>query len=226
MVQGLDRCPNFNPRVRDNLVMRLCAEILQNLPAQARLLDIGCADGDLIEYLEPPHFQLYGVDIVEGFLPVCQTRGYTDVKRANVEESLPYPDSFFDAVVAIEGIEHLRDTDKFLDEICRVLKPKMLLFLTTPNLCYIGNIYFVLRGQQLSFIERPDIRWGHISYYSPDILERQLRNHGFTDITFHPEPYTIPIKTKMKRLLLKLLLSPKFIRKKWGIHLIVTAKKA
>ena len=228
LVGALDNCNGFKPRWAWGAFLRMkaYAEFLQSSPHGTKVLDVGCAEGELIEYLKLPHFKLYGVDKLPEFSQICLSRGYMEAKVADVEKTIPYPDNFFDTAFAGETLEHLLDTDKFLDEVQRVLKPEALFFLTTPNLCYIGNIYFILKGQQLSFIERPDARWGHISYYSPDILKKQLRNHGFTDITFHPEPYAVPIKKKMKRLLLRLFLSPRFVRKRWGIHLVATAKKA
>src|SRR5207248_1308246 len=43
-------------------------------------------------------------------------------------------DASFDAVLSIEGIEHLEDRFAYLREICRVLKPQGTLILTTPNI--------------------------------------------------------------------------------------------
>ena len=48
----------------------------------------------------------------------------------------------------MELIEHLFDTDHFLDEVYRVLKPNGIFVLSTPNLASIHNRIALLLGYQ------------------------------------------------------------------------------
>lgn len=61
-----------------------------------------------------------------------KTEGLT-CARADLNESLPVEDEAADYVICQEGIEHLSDQLRTLEEFNRVLKPGGSLILTTPN---------------------------------------------------------------------------------------------
>lgn len=52
---------------------------------------------------------------------------------ADANQRLPFDDGAFDAMVSIEGIEHLENPSYFLRECARIVKPGGLVFLSTPN---------------------------------------------------------------------------------------------
>ena len=51
----------------------------------------------------------------------------------NMEKPLPFDDSSFDAVISLEGIEHVVEPHTLIKEICRVLKPDGFVVLSLPN---------------------------------------------------------------------------------------------
>ena len=67
---------------------------------------------------------------------------------ADLESRFPYPEEFFDIVHAGEAIEHLYDTDSFVQECRRVLKKGGKLIITTPNTLSLPRriLYFFGRG--------------------------------------------------------------------------------
>jgi SAM-dependent methyltransferase len=58
----------------------------------------------------------------------------------------PFPDGSFDLIIASDVIEHIRDTDTFLSEVARLLKPEGQFFLSTPNYASLFCIAKALRG--------------------------------------------------------------------------------
>lgn len=100
-----------------------------------RALDIGIGFGTyanrLIEYTE----EVVGIDISRENL----TRNRYSNKGGSAEllqmsaESLGFSESSFDLVILIDVIEHLADDQKAISDICRILKPGGLLFVTAPN---------------------------------------------------------------------------------------------
>ena len=53
---------------------------------------------------------------------------------ADMNEPLPFEDGFFDAVVCIDGIEHLENPFKFIRECERILRKDGKLIISTPNI--------------------------------------------------------------------------------------------
>ncbi len=74
---------------------------------------------------------LYGFDL---FPPPDRCAAlYPRQKGGNIENGLPYEDSFFDTVYMGQVIEHLRNPGYALKEISRVLKADGVLIVDTPN---------------------------------------------------------------------------------------------
>ncbi|MCH7759563.1 class I SAM-dependent methyltransferase [Patescibacteria group bacterium] len=51
----------------------------------------------------------------------------------DAEKKIDLADNYFDLVISIETIEHLKGRDRFLQEVIRVLKPAGVFILSTPN---------------------------------------------------------------------------------------------
>jgi ubiquinone/menaquinone biosynthesis C-methylase UbiE len=96
------------------------------VPAEARVLEIGCGVGSL--WLEnrsriPIGWEIFLSDLSAGML--AQARRNLDTSRlaALDAQALPFPDGRFDAVIANHMLYHVPDRPKALAEIRRVLKP-------------------------------------------------------------------------------------------------------
>lgn len=136
-------------RQRKNAYDRNLKNILSCLEEQpdARLLDLGCDDGKWTSRLGEAAgtSQLYGVEIVEERRALAGELGI-DTIPANLNQQLPYEDSYFDIVHANQVIEHLSNTDLFVAEIFRVLKPNGYMIISTENLASWHNIFALILG--------------------------------------------------------------------------------
>jgi len=94
-----------------------------------RVLDLPCGAGSFSRRLHDLGFGVVPADIapVEPFLGERRERVITDANQP-----LPFGCEF-DAVVSIEGIEHLENPSLFLRECARVVKPGGHVFISTPN---------------------------------------------------------------------------------------------
>ena len=146
---------------------------------QKSFLDIGCGKGEFLNYLLDlyPKASLYGVDLYE---KDYHKKGEITYKVADIgEHGIPFDDDFFDIVFAGEVIEHLYDTDRFISEACRVLRPNGILILTTPNASSLGNLMNWFRKTQYYHCDYRTNQNGHIRYYSVRTICSQLSEHGF-----------------------------------------------
>ncbi len=160
--------------------LKRCRDFIEALPSKGRFLDVGCTQGGLLEWARSRGWDAYGTDINPANIEQCRTRGLNVEWCDLAAQALPWPDGHFDFVFAWEIIEHLVDTDRFIEDVHRVLKPKGAAIITTPNLASFGNRLRLLFGRypewmDYSLKEGP----GHVRYYTPRILKRQLESHRF-----------------------------------------------
>ena len=102
---------------------------------QLQILDIGCGTGAMLDELKP-FGEVIGADFSPEALQFCVTRGapgevQKKLARADVRR-LPFADSTFDVVTAMDIIEHIDDDKTASSEIFRVLKPGGRLLVTVP----------------------------------------------------------------------------------------------
>src|SRR5881397_620299 len=100
------------------------------LPPVARLLDAPCGAGALAAALRERGYRVFAADVDAA----AAARLGDALTIADLSQPFPWPDRFFDAVLSVEGIEHLENRHAYLRELCRVLEPSGTLVLTTPNI--------------------------------------------------------------------------------------------
>lgn len=86
-----------------------------------RVLDLGCGDGALLEYLRN-HKQVKGrgIELSESGVLACVRRGLS-VRQGNLQEGLAdYPDQSFDAVILSQTLPFLDNPAMILNEMLRV----------------------------------------------------------------------------------------------------------
>lgn len=99
-------------------------EILNHLPAGARVLDVGSGAGSFSELGYP--FLVVRVDLNR---PARGTRCFVQADAAR----LPFPNRTFDAVVLNNSLEHFIEMKQALQELGRVVKPEGAAFVSVPD---------------------------------------------------------------------------------------------
>lgn len=112
-----------------NRTLQLVQQYLPKL-AGLKILDLPSGAGLLSKHLAELGADATPMDI-ELVEPFHADRSKLVLGDANLK--LPFPDGHFDAVVTIEGIEHLENPSFFLRECARVTRPGGWVFLSTPN---------------------------------------------------------------------------------------------
>lgn len=104
-------------------------------PPGARALDIGCGAGFLSNPLAAAGFDVVGLDASAESLAVAARHdptGRVHYQRGNALQ-LPFPDASFDAVCAMDFLEHVEDPARAIAQAARVLRPGGLFFFHTFN---------------------------------------------------------------------------------------------
>ena len=108
---------------------------LANLAADSgkpggRILEVSCGDGRILAALKAKGFAVTGTNFGDypDFPADIPVRN-----GVNLLEGLPFEDETFDAVIAMEVIEHIENHRKAIAEMARVLRPGGRMILTFPN---------------------------------------------------------------------------------------------
>lgn len=145
------RVNSFSGRIYERAAAENKRAIMQLMPAQpgAVLLDVGCADGTDAVRLAclVGAAQTIGLELADRFIEAARARGI-DVRQADITEPWPLDDSSVDVIHSNQVIEHLADTDHFMREIRRVLRPDGYAIVSTNNLASWHNVLALVLGWQ------------------------------------------------------------------------------
>jgi 2-polyprenyl-3-methyl-5-hydroxy-6-metoxy-1,4-benzoquinol methylase len=152
--------------------------LVAHLPRDARILELGCGAGELLDFLRQQGFtKAEGVDLSPEYVASAQRKGLS-ARVVDAREALLKADPGLDCVIAIEFVEHF-SMEELLDLLHQVmvkLRPGGRLILRTPN----GGA--LLGGHSIY----SDVT--HVTIFSPASLYQTLRLAGFDEITIRDCP--------------------------------------
>ena len=94
-----------------------------------KVLEIGPGTGILLLELKKKGFSVVGIDIN----PALGRKAGLKIKKGDINKGLPFKNSSFDIVIALEVLEHTFDPFFVIKEIKRVLKPNGYAIISMPN---------------------------------------------------------------------------------------------
>lgn len=112
----------------------------------SRVLDVGCGDGSLIEYLQEHRgCSVVGIEISPDGVTECLARGLT-VIQADLEGGLTdLPDGEFDFVVVSQTLQEVRNIPLLVREVMRVGRKAIISY---PNFAHLtSRLRLALRGR-------------------------------------------------------------------------------
>ncbi len=160
--------------------------ILSQLKEKSTVLDIGCGGGFLTNKLAKAGHQVTGVDLSFPSLEIAKKQDATaSVAYYEADAySLPFEENEFDAVCAMDLLEHVKEPWRVIEEAARVLRPGGLFFFHTFNrtaLSYIvaikGVEWFVRNVPQAMHLHRYFIKPKELNRYCSEVglVVKQLR---------------------------------------------------
>lgn len=160
--------------------------------SDCRLLDFGCNTGFLVGELQKLGINAFGIDMSKGAIEFGVKRGTKNLFLG--EGCALFEDNYFDVVLALDVIEHIKDHEGVIKDMCRVLRPGGILVIMVPAFMFMWGIQ--------------DEVAHHFRRYSKSELKNLALSNGFEmcRITFFNFFMFIPIVTVR---LLQRIIKPK-----------------
>ncbi|PKL17132.1 MAG: methionine biosynthesis protein MetW [Spirochaetae bacterium HGW-Spirochaetae-5] len=137
--------------------------VLDEIPEQAKVLDLGCGDGSLLVMLqEKKKVKGFGVEISEEGVSLCVEKGLY-CYQADIDDGLSdYKDNSFDYVILNQTIQNTKRPDYVINEVLRIGKKAIISF---PNFAYISTRSYLMFKGTMPVNELLPYEW----YESPNI---------------------------------------------------------
>lgn len=112
---------------------------------QSHVLDLGCGDGVMLEYLQTDKQCIgYGIEIDDAKIPACVSRNVSVIQR-DLEAGLSiFADNSFDTVLCLSALQMMKNVEGILRDIARVGREAIVSF---PNFAYWPHRISLLRGR-------------------------------------------------------------------------------
>lgn len=151
-MSGVGGAPALGGRTRVDL--QLIAELV---PDGARVLDVGCGDGQLLYLLtHTKGADARGIEINRDRVTACLAQGLSVIQGDAEAELFNYPDKAFDCVVLSQTLQAVHDPKAMLETLLRIGRRAVV---SITNGGYWRNrLDFLLCGRT-PFNIHPDERW-------------------------------------------------------------------
>ena len=112
------------------------------------LVDVGCGNGVLWGFVDGMFDRYIGVDLVR----YNSFPGEAEFHEADLNVTIPLPDSMAEVIAAVETVEHLENPRRFMRELVRIAKPGGWVVVTTPNqLSFLSLATLLVKNRFESF---------------------------------------------------------------------------
>jgi 2-polyprenyl-6-hydroxyphenyl methylase / 3-demethylubiquinone-9 3-methyltransferase len=150
-----------------------------------RILDIGCGAGILSEPLARMGAEVVGADPSAANIAAAKQHaeqaGLAIDYRATTIEALAVRDERFEAVLAMEVVEHVADVTLFLKQCAQLVKPGGILIVATINRTFKSFALAIIGAEYvLRWLPRGTHRWDR--FVTPNELAAALERCGLTVI--------------------------------------------
>jgi 2-polyprenyl-6-hydroxyphenyl methylase/3-demethylubiquinone-9 3-methyltransferase len=144
-----------------------------------KVLDVGCGGGFLSNYLAVHGHAVTGLDASPGALAIAALHDHTGTVsyRCGDALALPFAAASFDAVCAMDFLEHVEDPERVIAEAARVLAPGGLLFFHTFNRSFLSWL-IVIKGVEWFVRNTPQNLHVLRLFSKPEELRSACLRHG------------------------------------------------
>ena len=157
------------------------AIIARNVRHGARVLDVGCGDGDLMAALRDERgVDARGLELDAGNVALAMARGLPVIQGDADTDLAGYPDQSFDYAILSQTLQTARAPDRVLDELLRIGRRA---FVSFPNFAHWRVRLSLLWGGRMPVTRLLPERWydtPNIHHLTVDDFRAHLRERAIT----------------------------------------------
>ena len=191
-------------------------KIISNLiNKNTRVLDVGCGDGTLMEYLKNSRkIDIRGIEISKNNVQKCLSKGLTVIEGDAEKDLLQFPDGSFDFVILSQTLQAFLTPEIVIKELLRVGKKAVV---TIPNFGFWKvRLHLLFKGTMPITKNLPD-EW----YNTPNLHMCTLKDfYNFCENRNIKLDQSIALKNEKISTINKLNLNIKNLSAELGIFLI------
>jgi methionine biosynthesis protein MetW len=151
------------------------------VPCNSRVLELGCSTGFFSEHLAKKCATVVAVDCDPPSIKACQDRGISafqfDLSSGDID-SLLADQATFDAVVAMDVLEHLARPQDLLAGLHRLMDLHGRLIVTGPNVAYWHTRWNLILGRW-NYAEGGIMDETHLRWFTRATWRKLLEESGF-----------------------------------------------
>lgn len=171
--------------------LNIDVQSVSQIPFRSRVLEIGCADGFMGEYLiKKRKCQVIGLEIDKEAAKKAISRGLKVVK-GDIEEEKSLEtlakESKFDVILASSVIEHLKNPWLALKKWKKFLKKDGFLVVTTPNIAHLTTRLKILFGK-FDYEDFGIFDNTHLRFFTIKTFQNLIKSSGYKIEFFGIDP--------------------------------------
>ncbi len=176
-------------------------ELIRTIEENSRVLDIGCAQGYLGEFLRlKKNCEVVGIDYlpehIEGARQKNVYKELFQLDLNNLSDELDKYSSYFDYILMGDILEHLCNPQKLLNQVKNYLKDSGLLIISIPNISH-GSILINLMKNKFEYTLTGLLDNTHIRFFTLESFVEILNKENFEILSLNA-CLKSPLETEQK----------------------------
>jgi SAM-dependent methyltransferase len=160
---------NLYNKIRPDYFSNPRKDILPLLPQNTTtILEIGCGKGETLNWLKSIRFcrTIVGVELSPDVAKVAKEK-IDFVIQGDIENiELPYPDEYFDLILCLDVLEHLRDPWSTIEKLTKFLKTGGILIASIPNVRHYKVIIPLILFGQWNYVDSGILDKTHLRFFT------------------------------------------------------------